>query len=340
MTLRRFYIPGPLLLVALCIGCDRADPLEPAVQAAAAGSGSTPSAPSATSAAAVSESRIDVSWQDNSTNENGFEVHRSTTGPGGTLTLRASTGANVTQYVDAGLTHSTQYCYRVRAFRVSGRKTSYSEFSAVACTTTPAPPPPAAPSGADAWPAGSTAIGIAWTDNSTNEDGFRVERSFDLGASWTTAATAGPNELTVVDGGRTSEQQVCYRVIAFKAGGESAPSNTACTVPPAGPTNLVATIVDASTREVELTWVDASAVEDAYDVWIWPCCSSPTFSVSVPANSTSFRYFLVDPDDYIYVVAVKDGGYSDTSNWVVASVPPSGSAGAPAGSTSSARTRP
>jgi TolB protein len=88
----------------------------------------------------VSASAIAVSWQDNSTNETGFEVYRSTTGPSGAFALLASTAANVTAYSDGGLSGSSQYCYEVRAVRTRGGKTSYSAFSSAACATTLPPP--------------------------------------------------------------------------------------------------------------------------------------------------------------------------------------------------------
>ena len=52
-----------------------------------------PTAPSNSSASAISENRIDLSWQDQSANETGFEVRRSTTGPNGTFVLLTQTGA-------------------------------------------------------------------------------------------------------------------------------------------------------------------------------------------------------------------------------------------------------
>ena len=53
-------------------------------------------APSNTHLAVVSDSRIDVSWQDNSANETGFEVHRSADGANGIFTRIATTAAGVT----------------------------------------------------------------------------------------------------------------------------------------------------------------------------------------------------------------------------------------------------
>lgn len=313
LAVRQHSLAGSFALLFL-LGCDRNEPLAPEIQAsAAAGSGSTVNTPSGTNAVAVSETRIDVSWQDNSTNEAGFELHRSTNGPGGTFMLRASVAANVSSYSDVGLTPVTEYCYKVRAFRISGRKTSYSSFSTTACATTPAPPTPsapAAPTAADVVPLSSTTVWVGWTDNSTNEAGFRVERSLDGGASWTLAGTLGPGITEFHDADRTSEQQVCHRVIAFNAGGDSPPSDTDCTTPPAAPTDLIAARFDSVTMMVELTWTDNSAVEDGYEVVA--CFDSCTTWDRLPANSTSYFVACGDVVSY-FVAAMKDGGYSDGS---------------------------
>src|SRR6266540_3483803 len=150
MSLRHVSLACPILLLSLG-ACDRSQPAAPSLEAGVAGAaGPTVKAPSNTNAVAVSAGRIDVSWQDNSTNETGFEVWRSPSGLDGTFTKLAGTGANVTRYSDAGLKASAQYCYRVRAFRTYDGKTSYSGFSNTGCATTPAPPLPTAASGADA----------------------------------------------------------------------------------------------------------------------------------------------------------------------------------------------
>lgn len=313
LFVRRFCL-GSSLLILCVIGCDGSQPVEPALQAASTGStGPTPKAPSNTNALAVSHDQIDVSWQDNSSNETGFEVHRSTSGPSGTFSLRASTGANVTGYRDTPLNALTQYCYKVRAFRTFDGKTSYSEFSTSACATTPAPPVPTGPSGTDAKPASTTAVDVSWIDNSTNEDGFRVERSLNAGATWTSAGTVGPNVTSSNDGGRTSEQQVCYRVIAFNAGGDSPPSAADCTTPPAGPSGLTAT---TAPQGIDLTWTDNSAVEDGYQVQRAPDGVSFSALADLPANSTSYHDAGATTNaTYWYRVrAKKDGGVSDFSN--------------------------
>ena len=65
-------------------------------------------APSSLNAVAVSDSQVNVSWQDNSPNETGFEIHRSTSGPNGTFSLIGTTAAGVTSRADTVLTASTQ----------------------------------------------------------------------------------------------------------------------------------------------------------------------------------------------------------------------------------------
>jgi hypothetical protein len=174
-----------------------------------------------------------------------------------------------------------------------------------------------APSSTGARPLFSPVIDVWWTDNSTNEDGFRVERSTDVGASWAIAGTIGPSSYawgTTLDTGRASEEQVCYRIIAFNRQGDSPPSNTACTTPPAGPTNLAATWVDGET--IDLTWTDNSAVEDGYELR-FSNGESYCAVIGLPANSTSFRYW--DPTAscmvWVEVVATKDGGFSDGASW-------------------------
>ena len=117
----------------------------------------------------------------------------------------------------------------------------------------------------DAVPAGSNAMWLRWQVNSTTPDGFRVERSPDGGTSWTSVATVPNVSRDYFDfTGLTSEQRVCYRVIAYNVTGDAAPSNTDCATPPRAPSNFVATV--RADGAVDVTWNDNSGVEDAYEV--------------------------------------------------------------------------
>lgn len=92
------------------------------------------------------------------------------------------------------------------------------------------PVPPAAPGGLQATAAGTSRIDLQWTDNSTSETGFEVERAPDNnGAPGAFAAvgTAGLNATSYIDLSVSSARRYWYRVRAYNDGGSSAYSNTA-----------------------------------------------------------------------------------------------------------------
>lgn len=102
-----------------------------------AASGTAPAAPSNLRAAAVSGSRVDLTWTHAATNESGFHVERKT-GPSGSWAQVATPGANATSFSDVTVQASTSYVYRVRAYNAAGA----SAWSNEAAVTTPAAPPP------------------------------------------------------------------------------------------------------------------------------------------------------------------------------------------------------
>lgn len=83
-------------------------------------------------ALSASAAQMTLTWQDNSTNEDGFKIERSTGGGG--FTQVGVTGANITTYVDAGVTAGATYTYRVCAYNSAGS----SAFSSTATATVPA----------------------------------------------------------------------------------------------------------------------------------------------------------------------------------------------------------
>ena len=268
--------------------------------------------------ASVAGDAIDLTWSDNSVAEDGYQLWRDP-GDGSGYQRIATLAANSTTYRDHAATPDVLYRYYVFAQRDGGTSQASNIASGVIATT-----PPAAPTAVAASPSwSSTIVGITWTDNSANEQGFRVERSIDGGARWVTAGTTdGYYGNWFYDGDLASEQQVCYQVFAFNAVGDSPASPIACTAPPAAPTDLVATLASDG-QTVDLAWTDNSAVEDGYEVWADDGYGDWYSIVSLGPNATNFRY-EGDPFAYSYgfaVVAVKDGGYSDYSNFAYPTSP-------------------
>lgn len=149
-----------------------------------------PAAPSGLTAWAVSSTRIDLAWQDNSTNETGFRVERKT-GAGGEWAVAAMTDPDATRLSDTGLAPSTTYYYRVQALS-SGEASTYSNTASAAT-------PGAAPTITALLPS-SGAAGTAVTITGTNFVGVTAVR-FDNtnAASW--SVTSPSQILAVVPAG-------------------------------------------------------------------------------------------------------------------------------------------
>jgi hypothetical protein len=87
---------------------------------------------------------------------------------------------------------------------------------------------PAAPGSLKATSITSSQASLSWTDNASNEDGFKVERC--MGASctnFTQIAQGGPNVKTYSNSGLSAGTAYVYRVRAFNNNGDSAYSNMA-----------------------------------------------------------------------------------------------------------------
>ena len=89
-------------------------------------------AATATPAAAAD---LNLAWNDNTADEDGFEIERQKAGQdteSDSYTRIASLASNTTTFTDAGLPPETTYCYRIRAFNAAGE----SLYSQSACAKT------------------------------------------------------------------------------------------------------------------------------------------------------------------------------------------------------------
>jgi hypothetical protein len=93
-------------------------------------------------------------------------------------------------------------------------------------TDTPAPDFLRAPSGITATAVNATRIALSWTDNSSTETGFLLERSGD-GNSYTVLATLSPNTVSYTDTTVTANKTWYYRLKAVTATDSSAYSTIA-----------------------------------------------------------------------------------------------------------------
>ena len=194
-------------------------------------SSATPAAPSGLAASVISQTQINLSWTDNSSNETGFYIDRATNSGFTANLVTNSVGANVTTYNSTGLTANTMYYYRVRAYNGGGSSTNTSTVSA---TTLPAIP--TAPSALTATAASNTQINLSWTDNSSNESGFYIDRANNSGFSAGLVTTSvGANVRTSNITGLSGSTTYYFRVRAYNAGGSSTNTSTASATTQADP---------------------------------------------------------------------------------------------------------
>jgi len=99
-----------------------------------------PTAPSGLTATASTSSRIDLTWQDRSEDEEGFAIERKLSGAS-SFTRVATLPANARSYSDTGLAESTGYTYQVRATGCDGESAAAGPASAQT-PAAPSDPPP------------------------------------------------------------------------------------------------------------------------------------------------------------------------------------------------------
>lgn len=161
---------------------------------------------------------VALSWQDNSTVEDGYHIQRkagacSAANVWTQTDLIKTTNPNATGYLDAGLTSGQTYCYRVQAFRDNGEESRWVEKQ----VTTPVP---TAPGSVTATPDNTTRVTVNWSDNTSGETGFRVERCGGAGCDFSTrdVFTAGANGTAFTDTTVCSGTVYNYRVMAVNKG--------------------------------------------------------------------------------------------------------------------------
>src|SRR5262249_42628510 len=132
-----------------------------------------------------------------------------------------------TSFTDTGLTNGTTYFYVVSAVNSAGESANSSPVSA-----TPSGAPPAPPSGLTGKAAETRPPQLQWVQSPTpgvTQNG--VYRRTSGGSYPATPTTTISATTAYSNDGLLSGTGYCYRVTAFSAIGESAPSDESCGTP-------------------------------------------------------------------------------------------------------------
>ncbi|MFO0891501.1 MAG: fibronectin type III domain-containing protein [Isosphaeraceae bacterium] len=190
-----------------------------------------PLAPANLIGTAAASNRVDLSWTD-VTGETGYLVERSLDGT--TWSQVGTVGQGVTSYSDSSVSPNTAYRYRARAANAGG---SSDPSNQVTVTTPAASQALAAPSNLQATAVTRSRVDLTWTDNSSDETGFRIERSTTNGRSWSLIATVGRDVTSYSNTTVSRNRTYSYRVRAYKGTTYSAYSNVVVVTTPSASTS-------------------------------------------------------------------------------------------------------
>jgi len=130
--------------------------------------------------------------------------------------------------------------------------------------------PPAAPSVLNATATSESTISLTWTNNTTDEQGFRIYRSLSDPGNYTEIATPHSGLTGFTDNGLSAATTYYYYIRAYNDAGDSdvsaivfATTQSQSVSAPSTPTNLRATT--DSTTSLTLTWTDV-ADETSYKI--------------------------------------------------------------------------
>ncbi|GEM_PF-1009866 len=292
--------------------------------------------PTGMTAAAVAAHQIDLTWKDNSADEEGFLLQRYSADSG--WTDHATLAADTVTYSDTDIAVETNYCYRVLAFKGAERTAP----SPLACTKTalfdgtgnPANPattgsvPQGAPTALTTTLSEANGVLLNWQDNCSNEEGFRIRR-FVPGGDWTDYATVAANSTSYVDTSVVAGTSYCYRVLAFKGSAQTGATGVACASPvtdgtepdpgtnpsilPDGiPSNVVVTAVGPD--QIQIQWQDNSSNEDGFRITRYTANDGWVDLAETAAGVTQYTdQGLQAKTSYCYRIAAFNGNGTTTS---------------------------
>jgi hypothetical protein len=254
-------------------------------------------------------------------------------------TVRFSTGYNtVNGYVARweDIKSGSDGSFSVRA-RTGGTGSDYYGYgpSVFMLQEVTSPPAPVAPTGLTATAAATgVVINLSWTDNSTTEKNFKIQRSTDGGSSYTALATVGVNVTTYSDSGLSAGATYYYRVYAVNGGGSSDYSNSAhatISESPNAPTlvapangatgvstspSLQATVTDPEADPLTVSFYGRTKAGDGEDFSLVILPDLQNMSQYYPAVELSMTQWVVDnqtANNIVFVTSVGDIVNTSTS---------------------------
>lgn len=186
-----------------------------------------PATPQSLVAAVLSAQHVDLGWTDASSTETSFSLERRRNGS--TWNEIAVIPANVTAFRDSGLWVGTTYRYRLKACNSWGCSDATPESR---ITTQNPRSVPGAPTGLSVQGTQAGRVDLAWSDNSSTEIFFLVQRATGAFGEWGDLDQVDVNKVTYRDTTVGRSQLYNFRVFACNNIGCSPRSNVVSVVTP------------------------------------------------------------------------------------------------------------
>ncbi|NBD37023.1 MAG: hypothetical protein GVY10_00435 [Verrucomicrobia bacterium] len=223
-----------------------------------------PPLPTTVSARPISGEAVQINWMDTGIAETAYKVEQaeSASGP---WTEVADLAADVTSYIQSGLSEETEYFFRVRASNENGD----SDPSPVVSATTfgQGETLPAAPTDLDGRME-ELRPRLSWTDNATDENRYRIYRSLG-GGPFELIGEIDDDSTRFQDTSAPVGQSLEYRIVSVNAFGESLAEESILIDPieePSSGSNWVwveAEDYDSTTWNEGSTWLEVSNDDEA-----------------------------------------------------------------------------
>ncbi len=215
--------------------------------------------PSNLTTGALTGAVIELNWLDNSTNESGYEIWRAAEASS-QWELISTVESNTTKYTDSALSPNKQYSYKVRAYiSRTGIYSSYSNLSTAITTV------PNAPTGLNYTRMSSTSLKLTWSDNSTNENGFKVEKKDGSDGTWLEIASLFQNTTSFSVASLDPGARYFFRIKAYNTVYNSYSYSNELEITlsiPNAPSGFSAEALSFS--QIQLTWSDNSSNEQFF----------------------------------------------------------------------------
>ncbi len=174
---------------------------------------------------------------------------------------------------------------------------------------------------------------LTWTDNSTNEDGFKIERKTGTTGSYAEIATVGANVTSYTNTALVDGSTYCFQVRAYNAAGNSPFAPEACGTVAATVQNFTLTVAKAGTGSGTVTATGINCGTDCTEIfsgsrqltaaasagsifagWSGGGCSgtAATCTVNLTANTTVTATFSTQPVQTFTLTVAKAGTGSGT----------------------------